>query len=111
MDKPELSSWEIFLLGSLSKAIATILTYPLQVAQSNMRSKHKSNSDLEELKKKPKYANTIDCLIKLFKENGIYGWFKGLDVKLVQTVLSSAFHFVAYEKIVGLIFDLISLKK
>jgi solute carrier family 25 (peroxisomal adenine nucleotide transporter), member 17 len=25
------SSWEIFLLGALAKAIATILTYPLQV--------------------------------------------------------------------------------
>eukprot|EP01080_Neovahlkampfia_damariscottae_P009939 gene9939-2260_t len=88
MDKSDLSSWEIFLLGSLSKAIATVLTYPIQVAQSNMRSKHKSTKDLEIQKQKPKYANTIDCLMKLFKENGIYGWFKGLDVKLLQTVLN-----------------------
>jgi hypothetical protein len=34
----------------------------------------------------------------------------GLDVKVVQTVLSSAFHFVAYEKIVTIILDLMKTK-
>jgi hypothetical protein len=74
MNKKDLSSYEVFILSSISKLIATLITYPIQVAQSNMRSKHKTSGSKSE---KPKYANTIDCLVKLFQENGIYGWFKG----------------------------------
>jgi len=48
----QFTSWEIFLLGALAKAIATILTYPLQVAQSRLRAI--ARKDEEERKKKPK---------------------------------------------------------
>jgi len=99
------TSWEIFLLGAFAKAIATILTYPLQIAQSRLRAisrkdkenKKKGIEDKEE--KQERYLNTIDCLVKIFKKDGILGWFTGLDIKILQTVLTAAFQFLVYEKI------------
>lgn len=118
----DFTSLEHFYLGALAKAIATLITYPIQVAQSVMRTKggkHGKHHNTEDNKlseeKKPsegevKYKNTLDCLIKLFQKEGIFGWFKGLDVKMIQTVLTAAFHFVAYEKIVSIIFSMMKSK-
>lgn len=119
--RTSLNSLEIFILGIIAKFVATIITYPLQVAQSLFRSgKHrkainpatqtsaggKSGPSSNE-KPKENYTNTIDCLIKIFKKDGIAGWYKGLDVKLVQTLLMSAFHTMTYEKIAALIFKVL----
>jgi adenine nucleotide transporter 17 len=120
-----LSTWEFFLLGAIAKAISTVATYPLQVAQSKLRNSkknlkevghsnklHKSqaeneakgNSEPKDSSQNPTYENTLDCLIKIFQKDGFFGWYAGLDAKLLQTVLMAAFHFLTYEKIVALIF-------
>jgi len=102
----KLSSFEFFLLGAAAKAIATILTYPLQVAQSRLRAisrkdkdKKKDDKIEEKEEKQERYRNTFDCLIKIFRKDGIMGWFSGLDIKILQTVLTAAFQFLIYEKI------------
>jgi adenine nucleotide transporter 17 len=106
--KKDYSSLEVFALGAVAKAFATLITYPIQVAQSVLRTKGgkhgKTHEIKEESKEEVKYKNTLDFLIKIFQKEGMAGWFKGLDVKLVQTVLTAAFHFLAYEKIVEFIF-------
>ncbi|KAL9656153.1 hypothetical protein ABK040_007771 [Willaertia magna] len=100
--KKSLTSSQSFIIGLIAKFVATILTYPLQVAQTKLRTSKKTMSE-EEMKKTgiKKYENTLDCLIKMFKEDGVYGWYKGLDTKLVQTLLMSAFHLSVYDKIVS----------
>lgn len=89
------------MIGLFAKFVATILTYPLQVAQTKLRTSKKTMSE-EETKRTgiKKYNNTLDCLIKMMQEEGIYGWYKGLMNKLVQTLLMSAFHLTIYDKIV-----------
>ena len=42
------------------------------------------------------------------RRDGIQGCFRGMTVKLWQTVLTAAFQFLAYEKISGFIFSLLS---
>ena len=43
-----------------------------------------------------------DILLSIAKEEGGFrGLFKGLESKIVQTVLTSAFMFVVYEKVVA----------
>jgi len=37
------------------------------------------------------YTNTFTCLYSIFKKEGFLGWFKGLDIKLLQTILTAAF--------------------
>jgi len=117
-----LSSWEIFVIGAIAKAVATVLTYPVQLAQSILRAtkghrkdaqpKHISTDKKDKIETKsetPEYSGTIDCLIKIFKRDGFFGWFRGLFVKLVQTVLTAAFQFMAYEKIARTIFTIFKL--
>jgi adenine nucleotide transporter 17 len=115
-NKTEYSSLEVFALGAIAKAFATLVTYPIQVAQSVMRTKgggkHGKHVEIkEEGKEDVKYKNTLDCLVKIFQKEGLSGWFKGLDVKLIQTVLTAAFHFLAYEKIVQFIFSVLAKKE
>ena len=44
----------------------------------------------------------VDILLSIAKEEGGFrGLFKGLESKIVQTVLTSAFMFVVYEKVVA----------
>ena len=88
---PGLTFLEAFVVGGLSKLIATILTYPLQVAQTELRAGSK-------------YKGTLHCLITIYQEEGISGWFKGFSAKIVQTVLTSAAMFLIYEKLSNAIF-------
>jgi len=93
-----LSSGEIFLIGAIAKALATIFTYPIQVAQSRQRAiKDKDSST---------FSSTFKILYDIFKKDGFLGWFAGMNVKLVQTILTAAFQFMCYEKIQRTIFTL-----
>ena len=97
--KVQIKAYEFFLMGAIAKAVATIITYPLQLAQSKLRVNRK------------KYKNTIDLLYQIFKKYGFYGLFTGLNAKLWQTVLTAAFQFLTYEEIRKIIFYLLLKKK
>jgi adenine nucleotide transporter 17 len=96
--RKHLTSFEIFTTGAIAKALATILTYPIQVAQSRQRAnKDKSGST---------FMNTFTILGGIFKKDGIMGWFAGMNAKLVQTILTAAFQFLCYEQIQRTIFSI-----
>ncbi|XP_023329235.1 peroxisomal membrane protein PMP34 isoform X2 [Eurytemora carolleeae] len=57
-----------FLLGALSTAVSTILTYPLQILQSRARNSLK-NLSLRQI------------LVLILREDGLEGLFRGLDSK------------------------------
>eukprot|EP00939_MAST-03C_sp_MAST-3C-sp1_P004533 g4533.t1 len=50
-----LNSLEFFVMGAIAKTVATLLTYPLQVVQSQLRNDAKSK------KGEQKYKGTLDC--------------------------------------------------
>mmetsp|Transcript_4026 Transcript_4026/g.4529 ORF Transcript_4026/g.4529 Transcript_4026/m.4529 type:complete len:394 (-) Transcript_4026:375-1556(-) len=105
LEQPDLSSIEYLILGAVAKMIATLVTYPLQIAQAKMRADvGKENSDG---KIRKTYTSTIDCLVKVFNVEGLAGWYKGMDAKLLQTCLTSAFMFAFYENIYATIFKLL----
>jgi len=104
--RSHLNGLEIFIIGAIAKAVATVLTYPIQLAQSRMRA-HKTASKEEGKKNQDSYTGTLDCLIKIFRKDGFFGWFRGLFVKLLQTVLTAAFQFMTYEYIARMIFTLL----
>ncbi|CAG9860671.1 unnamed protein product [Phyllotreta striolata] len=84
-----------FLLGAISKTVATVLTYPLQVAQTRQR-----------LMKGPRLS-TAALLLMLLKKDGPGALFKGLESKLWQTVFATALMFTTYEKITHFVFQLL----
>merc|ERR1711907_288288 len=95
-----INSIEFFVMGAIAKAVATVLTYPLQIAQSRLRAQKGAQKDA-------KYKNTIDCIVKVGNEGGIKALFKGMEAKLWQTVLTAAFQFLTYEKTQALVFALL----
>jgi adenine nucleotide transporter 17 len=82
---------EAFFLGAFSKAVATILTYPLQIAQTRLRVTER---------------RMIDCLLEVVNEEGWEGLFRGLPSKLLGTCMTAAFMFFFYEKILNAIMGL-----
>jgi adenine nucleotide transporter 17 len=72
--------WRAFWTGAASKAIATLLTYPLQLTQAVMRL-HRQ-----------KYSSLMDCFIQLYKKEGLPGWYVGMRAKMLQTVLTGTLY-------------------
>jgi adenine nucleotide transporter 17 len=101
---------EAFLIAALAKGIATVTTYPLQLAQTLLRIGNSNDDDIKHEKsirrhrhqQHKQYKGTIDCLIQLYKTNKSFAaWFTGMRAKLLQTVLTAAFTFLTYEQILG----------
>lgn len=119
-----LSAWEIFVLGALAKSLTTVVTYPLQVAQSLMRVQSaaavkptttSSSTGAQEDEKSgvasppPQHQqqqSLVGCLAQIYREQGVTGYFAGLEAKLLQTVLTAAISLVTYEKLFALILAL-----
>lgn len=93
-----LSASTAFLLGALSKTIATCLTYPAirckVVIQAAEREEEKQT---QTQKKAPKTISRVFC--NIWKNEGIPGFFKGLHAQILKTVLSSALLLMIKEKI------------
>uniref|UniRef100_A0A8C6SAA9 Peroxisomal membrane protein PMP34 n=1 Tax=Neogobius melanostomus TaxID=47308 RepID=A0A8C6SAA9_9GOBI len=103
----KISSAEIFLIGAIAKAIATTVTYPLQTIQAILRfGQYKGDG-------KGGLMGSLSNVIKLFldrlKNQGFFGLYKGLEAKLLQTVLTAALMFVVYEKITAATFKVMGL--
>jgi solute carrier family 25 (peroxisomal adenine nucleotide transporter), member 17 len=80
-----------FAIGAFAKTVATCLTYPLQLVQTKLR--HGSAG--------PNSVNigTIRMLLQIVNKQGTKGLYRGLEAKLLQTVLTAALMFMVYEKL------------
>uniref|UniRef100_A0A3P8PMP1 Solute carrier family 25 member 17 n=2 Tax=Astatotilapia calliptera TaxID=8154 RepID=A0A3P8PMP1_ASTCA len=105
----ELSSLEVFVIGAIAKAIATTVTYPLQTIQSILRFGQYNNTSTEKSNLLSS-LRTIKCLlVNRVRKYGMLGLFKGLEAKLLQTVLTAALMFLLYEKIASCTFRVMGL--
>ncbi|XP_073414124.1 peroxisomal membrane protein PMP34 isoform X3 [Dendrobates tinctorius] len=104
----ELNSFQVFVIGAIAKAIATIVTYPLQTVQSVLRFGH------EKLNPEKRTLGSLFNIIHLLKQRirclGYVGLYKGLEAKLLQTVLTAALMFLVYEKLAAMTFRVMGLK-
>ena len=108
----EFSNTEYLVLGALAKMVATVVTYPLQVAQSRLRAsaaQERSNKAEEARRAKPK--TTLQFLVEIYKREGLGGLYAGMDAKLLQTCLTSAFMFLVYERLWLAIYWLVLRRK
>lgn len=105
----KISSAEIFLIGAIAKAIATTATYPLQTIQAILRfGQYKSEGKGGLM---GSLANVITLFLDRVKSQGFFGLYKGLEAKLLQTVLTAALMFVVYEKITAATFKVMGIKR
>ncbi|XP_062294868.1 peroxisomal membrane protein PMP34 isoform X2 [Scomber scombrus] len=97
-----------FMIGAVAKAVATTITYPLQTIQSILR--FGQFRDSTERSKLLSSLRTIKCLlVNRMRKYGLLGLFKGLEAKLLQTVLTAALMFLLYEKIASSTFRVMGL--
>ncbi|KAM6956876.1 peroxisomal membrane protein PMP34 [Aplochiton taeniatus] len=105
----EMSSAEVFIIGAIAKAVATTATYPLQTVQSILRFGQLQPTDQSKLLSS---LRNVKCLlINRVRKYGVLGLFKGLEAKLLQTVLTAALMFLLYEKIAGTTFKVMGVQK
>ncbi|KAJ8925816.1 hypothetical protein NQ315_009666 [Exocentrus adspersus] len=93
------SATAFFLLGALSKIIATVVTYPLQLVQTRQRLTRDGKVDMATL------------LVYILKTSGAKGLYQGMESKIIQTVLSAALMFMTYEKVAQTVFRLLLRNK
>lgn len=85
-----LSDLDYFLLGALSKLVATSSTYPYIVIKSRMQAGHASAL---------KYKSSIDGLLSVLRQEGVAGLYKGVSSKLLQSVLTAAILFASQRRL------------
>jgi hypothetical protein len=96
-----LSAFSAFLLGAVSKSIATILTYPAIRSKVMIQAAESGDDDDKTTKgKKVKSRKTMSNVVSsIWKKEGFLGFFKGLRAQILKTVLSSALLLMIKEKI------------
>ncbi|KAG1892487.1 peroxisomal membrane protein PMP47B [Suillus subluteus] len=85
-----LSDWDFFVLGALSKLVATGSTYPYIVLKSRLQA---GQARAEQ------YKSSLDGLATILKEEGIQGLYKGVGSKLLQSVLTAAILFAVQRRL------------
>ncbi|KAG2152211.1 peroxisomal membrane protein PMP47B [Suillus cothurnatus] len=85
-----LSDWDFFVLGALSKLVATGSTYPYIVLKSRLQA---GQARAEQ------YKSSLDGLASILKEEGIQGLYKGVGSKLLQSVLTAAILFAVQRRL------------
>ncbi|NXO18362.1 PM34 protein, partial [Oriolus oriolus] len=104
----QLTSLDAFVIGAIAKAFATTLTYPLQTVQSILRfGRHRLNPENRTL---GSLRNVLYLLQQRVRRFGLMGLYKGLEAKLLQTVLTAALMFLVYEKLTAATFTVMGLK-
>jgi adenine nucleotide transporter 17 len=76
--------WHLFLLGVASKTAATILTYPLMIIRSRMQVSKQS---------------FMEVMRQIYKEDGLTGFFRGLDARILFSVLNAGLLMMLQDRI------------
>ncbi|CAL4908019.1 unnamed protein product [Urochloa decumbens] len=94
-----LSAFSAFLLGAVSKSIATVLTYPLIRCKVMIQAADPDEDESERPSKSRAPKTMVGALHAIWSKEGIPGFFKGLHAQILKTVLSSALLLMIKEKI------------
>ncbi|CAI0551142.1 unnamed protein product [Linum tenue] len=98
-NQASLSAFTAFLLGALSKSIATCLTYPAIRCKVMIQSAEADENNHKK-KAKRKASKTLSGVVfAIWRKEGVTGFFKGLHAQILKTVLSSALLLMIKEKI------------
>ncbi|XP_047315820.1 peroxisomal adenine nucleotide carrier 1-like [Impatiens glandulifera] len=108
-----LSAFSAFVLGAISKSIATCLTYPairckvMIQAADDQSDKMVINDDNKKGRRKRSPKTISGTFYSIWRKEGLKGYFKGLDAQILKTVLSSALLLMIKEKVASFTWILI----
>ncbi|KAF5393668.1 hypothetical protein D9757_000045 [Collybiopsis confluens] len=87
LNRRALTDWDFFVLGAMSKLVATSITYPYIVVKARLQAGT------------TKYRSSLDAFATILKEEGVEGLYKGAHKKLLQSVLTAAILFAFQRRI------------
>uniref|UniRef100_A0A2P2IWL5 Peroxisomal adenine nucleotide carrier 1-like isoform X1 n=1 Tax=Rhizophora mucronata TaxID=61149 RepID=A0A2P2IWL5_RHIMU len=93
-----LSAFSAFILGAVSKCVATCITYPAIRCKVMLQAAESDENEVEKVQLKTK-TTISDALHAIWRREGTLGFFKGLKAQILKTVLSSAMLLMIKEKI------------
>ncbi|KAF9778916.1 adenine nucleotide transporter [Thelephora terrestris] len=99
-----------FLVGALSKTLATVVTYPYIMAKVRIQTRG-SDARMAQEKGLPapphhayhhgansKHPGALDLLRAVYKREGLVGWYQGMGAQIVKAVLSQALLFMSKDQ-------------
>lgn len=94
------SAVESMVLGSSSKMLATIVTYPYQVVKSRLQQLVRVNA-AGEVVTVATYTGTANCVLEMYRTEGLKSFFKGLLPHCLRVAPSAGLTFVVYEEVLN----------
>jgi solute carrier family 25 folate transporter 32 len=92
------------------QSVASTATYPLQVMKARLQQRSQaievSETTGEIIVAKREYSGVIDCAKKIWRNEGIYGFFKGCVTNAIRVAPSAAVTFVTYEFVLDMLTDI-----
>ena len=108
-DKHRQPAFVSALLGGGSKIIASTVTYPYQVIKSRLQQRDQIEQNPTKGNAKtavPKYNGTLDCIVKLWRQESIFGFFRGVVPNALKVAPAAALTFLVYEESMHMLKDL-----
>jgi len=89
-------------MGAVSKIISSTITYPIQVIKSRIQQRAETaeimaSGEVEIVKRD--YKGVVDCIMKIWRNEGVLGFFKGSIPNALRVAPSAAITFVVYEAV------------
>lgn len=99
-----------FIVGALSKTLATVVTYPYIMAKVRIQTR---GSDARMAKEeglpapphhayhhsgKTKHPGALDLLRGVYKREGFVGWYQGMSAQIIKAVISQALLFMSKDQ-------------
>ncbi|TDL25820.1 mitochondrial carrier [Rickenella mellea] len=99
----KLTPGQAFVVGALSKTLATIVTYPYIMAKVRIQAGTQDEESgipvpASEKARKAKESGAIALLARVWKEHGILGWYQGMGAQITKAVLSQALLFMSKDQ-------------
>ncbi len=83
-----LNAAESMLLGAISGGISAVATHPIDTIKSNMQALGGGG-----------YTSSFDCFVKIVKQQGISGLYRGMMPRFVRVCLEIGLHFTLFDRI------------
>ncbi|KAF9267947.1 mitochondrial carrier [Marasmius fiardii PR-910] len=99
-----------FIVGALSKTLATVVTYPYIMAKVRIQARNADRDEAAENglppplphkhhhRDKSRHPGAVDVLKDVWKREGPIGWYQGMQAQIIKAVLSQALLFMSKEQ-------------